>query len=106
MLGHCKNNQPDSNSKQSNQIRAQCVCSGIWWWLDVYSLCCVFLCCSVTYEDPQAVKGLASALDVRKQNAGGVGHCLALLPSAAGLPGQCFTELRATMLLSRHLGLS
>ncbi|TFK10557.1 alpha-2A adrenergic receptor [Platysternon megacephalum] len=26
---------------------------------------------SVTYEDPQAVKGLASALDVRKQNTGG-----------------------------------
>lgn len=32
---------------------------------------------SVTYEDPQAVKGLASALDVRKQNTGGVGHCSA-----------------------------
>ncbi|KFP71783.1 TOM1-like 2, partial [Acanthisitta chloris] len=28
---------------------------------------------NVTYEDPQAVKGLASALDVRKQNTGGVG---------------------------------
>lgn len=28
----------------------------------------------MTYEDPQAVKGLASALDVRKQNTGGVGH--------------------------------
>uniref|UniRef100_A0A8C3SY05 Target of myb1 like 2 membrane trafficking protein n=1 Tax=Chelydra serpentina TaxID=8475 RepID=A0A8C3SY05_CHESE len=27
---------------------------------------------SVTYEDPQAVKGLASALDVRKQNTGGI----------------------------------
>uniref|UniRef100_A0A8C0BGS7 Target of myb1 like 2 membrane trafficking protein n=1 Tax=Buteo japonicus TaxID=224669 RepID=A0A8C0BGS7_9AVES len=30
---------------------------------------------NVTYEDPQAVKGLASALDVRKQNTGGVGRC-------------------------------
>lgn len=29
----------------------------------------------MTYEDPQAVKGLASALDVRKQNTGGVGRC-------------------------------
>uniref|UniRef100_A0A8C3T1S7 Target of myb1 like 2 membrane trafficking protein n=1 Tax=Chelydra serpentina TaxID=8475 RepID=A0A8C3T1S7_CHESE len=29
---------------------------------------------SVTYEDPQAVKGLASALDVRKQNTGGKGE--------------------------------
>ncbi|XP_077774796.1 TOM1-like protein 2 isoform X8 [Podarcis muralis] len=28
---------------------------------------------TVTYEDPQAVKGLASALDVRKHNAGGKG---------------------------------
>ncbi|XP_075292159.1 TOM1-like protein 2 isoform X5 [Opisthocomus hoazin] len=28
---------------------------------------------NVTYEDPQAVKGLASALDVRKQNTGGKG---------------------------------
>ncbi|OXB68758.1 hypothetical protein ASZ78_002173 [Callipepla squamata] len=27
---------------------------------------------NVTYEDPQAVKGLASALDVRKQNTGGI----------------------------------
>ncbi|XP_034986651.1 TOM1-like protein 2 isoform X1 [Zootoca vivipara] len=27
---------------------------------------------TVTYEDPQAVKGLASALDVRKHNAGGI----------------------------------
>uniref|UniRef100_A0A8C2SUQ7 Target of myb1 like 2 membrane trafficking protein n=1 Tax=Coturnix japonica TaxID=93934 RepID=A0A8C2SUQ7_COTJA len=40
---------------------------------------------NVTYEDPQAVKGLASALDVRKQNTGGVGHCsvLCYLKSAA-----------------------
>ncbi|XP_050173047.1 TOM1-like protein 2 isoform X5 [Myiozetetes cayanensis] len=29
---------------------------------------------NVTYEDPQAVKGLASALDVRKQNTGGKGN--------------------------------
>ncbi|KAM6299468.1 TOM1-like protein 2 isoform 4-T4 [Aegotheles albertisi] len=38
---------------------------------------------NVTYEDPQAVKGLASALDVRKQNTGGVGHCSAFLLSEA-----------------------
>ena len=29
---------------------------------------------SVKYEDPQALGGLASALDVRQQNAGGVSH--------------------------------
>lgn len=28
--------------------------------------------CSVKYEDPQALGGLASALDVRQQNTGGV----------------------------------
>uniref|UniRef100_A0A8C6ZWX6 Target of myb1 like 2 membrane trafficking protein n=1 Tax=Nothoprocta perdicaria TaxID=30464 RepID=A0A8C6ZWX6_NOTPE len=39
---------------------------------------------NVTYEDPQAVKGLASALDVRKQNTGGVGHCSAF----------CYLKLR------------
>lgn len=41
-------------------------------------LCCtlavffVFFVHSVKYEDPQALGGLASALDVRQQNTGGV----------------------------------
>ncbi|MEE6524264.1 hypothetical protein FKM82_023640, partial [Ascaphus truei] len=30
---------------------------------------------NVTYEDPQALGGLASALNVRQQNTGGVSHC-------------------------------
>uniref|UniRef100_A0A8D0GB77 Target of myb1 like 2 membrane trafficking protein n=1 Tax=Sphenodon punctatus TaxID=8508 RepID=A0A8D0GB77_SPHPU len=47
---------------------------------------------NVTYEDPQAVKGLSSALDVRKQNTGGVGHCTALLPLSLSTPGQKFDK--------------
>lgn len=45
----------------------------------------------MTYEDPQAVKGLASALDVRKQNTGGVGHgSVFCYPRGIQAVGGCF----------------
>lgn len=41
-----------------------------WWFLSVLLMC--FVVHSVKYEDPQALGGLASALDVRQHNTGGV----------------------------------
>lgn len=45
----------------------------------IYFLSVLFLpslCSSVKYEDPQALGGLASALDVRQQNTAGVSATL------------------------------
>lgn len=47
--------------------------------INILYLSCVLYVFSVKYEDPQALGSLASALDVRQQNTGGVSTLLLLV---------------------------
>jgi hypothetical protein len=57
------------------------------WWKNNSA---VLLVSRVTYEDPQAVGGLASALDSRKQSSEVVGLHLVFCPESSGGKGRQF----------------